>query len=500
MYICSVLLFSANAQSDWISNYSINKTCFVSDQDTIKISADTYINGLTQSDIKSDSIHCSVIIFSPWSKTKNGLTRTEKEYEMVFDKRNEDKHTYLIKIPVEEIHNGRYNYEFKMLINDGDTSITLTSGEYPRKHFSVGKAGFISIFSSITTNNQIIKYPVLDFDKSLDFIPDNLEGIYSKGFCIDEYVSIDEFNFLVWSKIPQTELKIETYYSIDGGNFIKSDKFSIIDDSKDGSLSFYDKTYDYDNTTGDIEEYSIKLETEIIDILRKLQSINDSDHKIEFYFKIIGAGYDNIYPENENLVITFKVVNTPTGADCQAALLPIDLLYWDAVKKEKSVYLKWTTGAEINNDYFEIERSSDAKNWRVILKIPGHGDSKEIHNYNANDNYPLPGENYYRLKQTDFDGTNKYSRVKIIKNYENELILYPNPAEDILFYKVTDPSKQFKVEIINSSGKIVETHEIPDKYNYDNNLNIAHLNKGVYLLKYINTQNHQVKILKLIKL
>lgn len=60
----------------------------------------------------------------------------------------------------------------------------------------------------------------LPFEKEMSFIPDHLEGIYSNGFCIDEYISIDEFNFMVWNTLPENEIKIETFYSIDGENSV----------------------------------------------------------------------------------------------------------------------------------------------------------------------------------------------------------------------------------------------------------------------------------------
>ena len=43
--------------------------------------------------------------------------------------------------------------------------------------------------------------------------------------------------------------------------------------------------------------------------------------------------------------------------------LPIELLSFDAKEHNNEVELKWTTTTEINNDYFTIERSSDATNW-----------------------------------------------------------------------------------------------------------------------------------------
>ena len=500
LYICYILSFNLNAQSEWIGNVISNKDRFEPNNDTIIISIDIFKDGFTQYDEKNEELKCTIHIFSPWSQSENDFSRNDFQYEMNFDKRIEDKHRYFISLPSALLKNGRYFFEFNATVDEWNNIFSFSLEDNPHMKISVGNYGFVSIYSQISINDNIFNYSILDFDKEQIFLPEYLEGIYSKGFCYDEYISIDEFNILAWSLYPQDEIKIETYYSIDGGNYTKFEKFSIEDDSKDGKLSFNDETYNYlfkDNTTVD---YSIKFKTEIKDILKKIIISSETEHEIEFYFKIMNDKSESRFPESGNIKLKFRVVNTPTGADCQAALLPIDILDWYAVKREKSVHLKWTTASETNNEYFEIERSTDLNTWKALFKIQGHGYSQETHNYNAIDNYPLLGENYYRLKQTDFDGTNKYSRVLIIKNYENELVLFPNPVKDILSYKVTDPSKQFSIEIFNSSGQLVELHKVPEPLKNDNQLNLNHLKKGIYFLKYINVQNHQSKILKLIKL
>tara|TARA_R110002096_G_scaffold387403_4_gene581585 strand:+ start:15828 stop:20795 length:4968 start_codon:yes stop_codon:yes gene_type:complete len=111
--------------------------------------------------------------------------------------------------------------------------------------------------------------------------------------------------------------------------------------------------------------------------------------------------------------------------------LPITLLYFNAIKQGEQVLLKWATTSEINNDFFTIERSQDARNFRPILKHTGAGNSQvEIH-YERYDKNPLQGTNYYRLRQTDFNGETKEFPIEVVQfnPTRNSIRIYPNPGD-----------------------------------------------------------------------
>ena len=71
---------------------------------------------------------------------------------------------------------------------------------------------------------------------------------------------------------------------------------------------------------------------------------------------------------------------------------------------DKSVSLSWVVASEINNDYYTIEHTMDSYKWSVVGVVHGAGNTSELLNYNFIHFEPKPGINYYRLKQTDFDG------------------------------------------------------------------------------------------------
>jgi hypothetical protein len=110
--------------------------------------------------------------------------------------------------------------------------------------------------------------------------------------------------------------------------------------------------------------------------------------------------------------------------------LPIELLSFEANINEDKVDLKWITSAEINNDYFTIERSTDAINWEEVVSTKGAGNSNQLIEYFEIDYQPIEGISYYRLKQTDFDGKFSYFNVvpvKYVKNTNGIINLFPNP-------------------------------------------------------------------------
>jgi hypothetical protein len=137
--------------------------------------------------------------------------------------------------------------------------------------------------------------------------------------------------------------------------------------------------------------------------------------------------------------------------------LPISLVSFDAEVKDGIVYLKWETSSEIDNDFFMIERSHDGKTFEQLTKIDGAGTSKEPLKYQARDTNPYHGTSYYRLSQTDYDGTIAYFRVVAVKieTFAEITKLYPNPVrkDDLLHVDYfAEEDGQVKISIINPGG------------------------------------------------
>ncbi|GAB5417742.1 MAG: hypothetical protein Crog4KO_25090 [Crocinitomicaceae bacterium] len=175
--------------------------------------------------------------------------------------------------------------------------------------------------------------------------------------------------------------------------------------------------------------------------------------------------------------------------------LPIELTSFEAKKKNDKVILEWETATELNNDYFTVERSLDVKNWQEIAQIDGAGSSQEPLSYDTLDRAPLKGTSYYRLKQTDFDGSFSYSDIRSV-NFEAgaSVLLYPNPAKTTLTIQ-GESSALETIKIFNTTGQDVTervTRIVSDVENIV--FDLTTIPSGVYFVK---TKESAYKVTKL---
>lgn len=178
--------------------------------------------------------------------------------------------------------------------------------------------------------------------------------------------------------------------------------------------------------------------------------------------------------------------------------LPVELLEFDAQAVDESkVALTWTTVNEINNDFFEIERSRDGTSFGVIGTVDGAGNSNITLHYNDFDNDPYNGVSYYRLKQTDFDGTYTYSDIRTVVFDDLSFVnMYPNPAtEDLQFTVLVSDDADLHVHIVDVTGRVImqEDHFI-EAGESTITLNVSNLASGMYTIRVnTNDENHLSK-------
>lgn len=110
--------------------------------------------------------------------------------------------------------------------------------------------------------------------------------------------------------------------------------------------------------------------------------------------------------------------------------LPVEFLDVKATVDNDNVNVSWSTASEINNNYFTVERSIDGKRFTSLSNIKGAGNSNTVLEYNYKDNNPIEGTNYYRIKQTDFNGGFNYSMITSVKysSLVNDISVFPNPV------------------------------------------------------------------------
>lgn len=160
------------------------------------------------------------------------------------------------------------------------------------------------------------------------------------------------------------------------------------------------------------------------------------------------------------------------------SFLPVEYTCFSATRTNDDVLVKWCTQTEINNDYFEVQHSSNAQNFKTIATIYSTSTSNEPKTYYHLDTAPEQGVNYYRIKQVDTDGSTVYTNVVAVKFAYEFDHAYPNPTVGML-YVSSDTSGQ-RLEIRDLFGRLVyEGTTLEETTNVD----IQHLPSGMYVLQ-----------------
>lgn len=155
--------------------------------------------------------------------------------------------------------------------------------------------------------------------------------------------------------------------------------------------------------------------------------------------------------------------NTTCAVCAVTCALPINLEDFKCVlaQDNTAVNVSWATATETNNKEFSVERSIDGNIWQAIATLPGAGNSDKLLNYSYNDNNPVWGLAYYRLKQTDFDGNYSYSDVQPVSITGKSAEIFPNPTSgDLTLTYHAQNSEVINAEIMDIAGKVVMSYTL----------------------------------------
>lgn len=143
---------------------------------------------------------------------------------------------------------------------------------------------------------------------------------------------------------------------------------------------------------------------------------------------------------------------TPPGS--QPAQPP---LVFTAVKQGNKALLQWTTTQENNTKWFEVQKSLDGRLFLPIGLVPAKNSTDETTDYSFVDVLPLPGTDYYRLKEIESPGVSTLSNT-VSLNFAPPLnvIILPNPAIGSTNLIVTNAVGQYLIQIIDGNGSVVK--------------------------------------------
>ena len=250
------------------------------------------------------------------------------------------------------------------------------------------------------------------------------------------------------------------------------------------------------NSSGTIEDAIIWSTGQLPDAMTT--SVFGSCASQSVTFPASGATYESIGSHTDGVAkersvdggSTWQNAPTATFGATNAIILNIELLDFKAELKNNQVELTWITSNEINNDFFTIERSIDGVAFASQNIIKGAGNSLNTIIYTSEDETPLVGTTYYRLKQTDFDGSYTYSKIEsVYLNKSNQIEVYPNPNETGLLKITTANSNTYEVKLIDCLGRIIYESKLDLSIS---EIDLNRFDKGIFTLFIISTNSNSI--------
>lgn len=192
-----------------------------------------------------------------------------------------------------------------------------------------------------------------------------------------------------------------------------------------------------------------------------------------------------------------------------ASPLPVELISFTGYNDGDKNVLNWTTVSESNTLKFEIQRNSTGAGgaFNYIGEKAAAGNSTQVLNYTIDDLSPLQGNNYYRLKIIDKDGSFSYSQtiminVSTVVEYKDVITkIFPNPTNHMLYVDYQSASNSTVIlkvfdaigqEISNSKMTVVRGNQLL-------HLDVSDFADGVYIINIQNENDGKILQAKFVK-
>lgn len=173
-----------------------------------------------------------------------------------------------------------------------------------------------------------------------------------------------------------------------------------------------------------------------------------------------------------------------SGSVAGTISLPVELIHFSVNQGESSNDLKWVTASEVNNDYFEVQSSSDGVDFFTVSVVYGQGNTSEITKYSFSDQMNNKENTYYRLKQVDFDGAFTYSNVILTGGNLKTFATINQNMNSNDFYVVSHESAQLQINVFDISGSLVSEEFVEGVEGSRFNFQVA--SKGLFIIQVSN--------------
>lgn len=167
------------------------------------------------------------------------------------------------------------------------------------------------------------------------------------------------------------------------------------------------------------------------------------------------------------------------------SVLPITLISFEGTCLDDEKEFTWETASEHNNDYFTLERSENGLDFEKVQVVSGAGNSEETNAYKVSitDSETTA---YYRLTQTDYDGTSRtWDAISLnCTSDEMDFSLFPNPANDELFLEFNESLEgPHTILIYDLLGRLVRNESVNTGQSHEIKVNLNGIARGHFVIE-----------------
>jgi hypothetical protein len=189
---------------------------------------------------------------------------------------------------------------------------------------------------------------------------------------------------------------------------------------------------------------------------------------------------------------------TAIGIGSISAVLPVQFSSFTVSSRNCEADLKWSTATELNNAFFTVERSTDGVSFSSLGQVTGAGNSTTVRSYTYTDKDPIPGNNFYRIRQTDFDGRSKTTEIQRLQTdcgKEVAIKVYPTISSSVVTVILPETFRNAKVLLFDISGRNVPVYITKSSLKYE--IPIHSVPSGKYILQV--SKDREIQTFKIVR-
>lgn len=176
--------------------------------------------------------------------------------------------------------------------------------------------------------------------------------------------------------------------------------------------------------------------------------------------------------------------NAPNGfSTTPPASLPVTFQSFFVNRQGANIQLTWATSEEVNNQYYVVEKSTDARSWKEIAIVLGAGTTTLISRYSYTDKYVTDAVVYYRIRQVDMNGNVHYSAIRTIRNDNQPACnIYASAKQTIVVDLNSDVKENVNIQVVSMNGQIIKRQNF-NQASYRLFINMPNVTSGVYAVQ-----------------